>query len=373
MGDTGDVQLHVRVEGDQGSAGPTKDSIPSNETPPPSKLRHWRWWLMVALNICFLLAGQTVGVLLGRLYYNEGGNSKWMATVVQSAGFPVLFIPLLLYPSPPASTATVARPSIVKVAVICICLGLIIAGDNLMYSYGLLYLPVSTYSLVCATQLAFNVVFAYFINSQKFTSPILNSVVLLTFSAALLGSQSDSEDSANVPKGKYPLGFVLTLGASATYSLALCLLQLAFQKVLKTETFSVVLWIQICTSFVATIASVVGLFASGESSGLHGEMEVYGKGKVSYLMTLVWTAVAWQVSSVGVVGLVFVVSSLFSNAVSTLALPLVPIFAVVFFHDKMEGVKIIAMLIAIWGFVSYIYHHYLDDKKTKKAIAIDAE
>ncbi|CAL9179035.1 unnamed protein product [Musa hybrid cultivar] len=374
MGDTGDVQLHVRVEGDQGSAGPTKDSIPSNETPPPpSKLRHWRWWLMVALNIFFLLAGQTVGVLLGRLYYNEGGNSKWMATVVQSAGFPVLFIPLLLYPSPPASTATVARPSIVKVAVICICLGLIIAGDNLMYSYGLLYLPVSTYSLVCATQLAFNVVFAYFINSQKFTSPILNSVVLLTFSAALLGAQSDSEDSANVPKGKYPLGFVLTLGASATYSLILCLLQLAFQKVLKTEIFSVVLWIQICTSFVATIASVVGLFASGESSGLHGEMEVYGKGKVSYLMTLVWTAVAWQVSSVGVVGLVFVVSSLFSNAVSTLALPLVPIFAVVFFHDKMEGVKIIAMLIAIWGFVSYIYHHYLDDKKTKKAIAIDAE
>ncbi|THU53506.1 hypothetical protein C4D60_Mb10t15130 [Musa balbisiana] len=374
MGDTGDVQLHVRVEGDQGSAGPTKDSIPSNETPPlPSKLRHWRWWLMVALNIFFVLAGQTVALLLGRLYYNEGGNSKWMATVVQAAGFPVLFIPLLLYPSPPASTATVARPSIVKVAVICICLGLIIAGDNLMYSYGLLYLPVSTYSLICATQLAFNVVFAYFINSQKFTSPILNSVVLLTFSAALLGAQSDSEDSANVPKGKYPLGFVLTVGASATYSLILCLLQLAFQKVLKTETFSVVLWVQIFTSFVATIASVVGLFASGESSGLHGEMEEYGKGKVSYMMTLVWTAVAWQVSSVGVVGLVFVVSSLFSNAVSTLALPLVPIFAVVFFHDKMEGVKIIAMLIAIWGFVSYIYHHYLDDKKTKRAIAIDAE
>jgi hypothetical protein len=39
------------------------------------------------------------------------------------------------------------------------------------------------------------------------------------------------------------------------------------------------------------------------------------------------------------------------------------------FHDKMNGVNIIAMLVSIWGFVSYVYHHYLEDKKARKASA----
>lgn len=258
-----------------------------------------------------------------------------------------------------------------KIALIYIALGLIIAGDNLMYSYGLLYLPVSTYSLVCATQLAFNAIFSYFLNAQKFNALIFNSVVLLTFSAALLGVRSGSDDSTGVPKGKYPLGFVLTLGASATFSLILSLMQRTFQKVLKRENFSIVLEMQMCTNLVAAAASVVGLFGSGDWRGLSREMERFETGKVSYVMTLVWTAVSWQVSSVGAVGLIFMVSSLFSNVISTLALPVVPIFAVVFFHDKMDGVKVVAMLIAIWGFLSYIYQHYLDDSKAKKGRRTD--
>ncbi|WOL06126.1 hypothetical protein Cni_G14858 [Canna indica] len=337
--------------------------------PKPSSLKRWQWWFLVALNVFFLLAGQTSATLLGRFYYDQGGNSKWMATLVQTAAFPILFIPLLLFPSkqPPPSTAITPRPPYFKIAIIYTALGLIIAGDNLMYSYGLLYVPVSTYSLICATQLAFNAIFSYYLNSQKFTAPILNSVILLTLSAALLGFNEDSEGSTGVSKGKYVLGFILTLGASATYSLVLSLMQLTFEKVIRRETFSIVLEMQIYTSLVATCAAVVGLFSSGEWKTLTSEMEGYAKGKLSYVMTLVWIALCWQLASVGVVGLIFVVSSLFSNVISTLALPVVPIFAVIFFHDKMEGIKIIAMLIAIQGFASYIYQHYIDDTEAKKS------
>ncbi|KAL5973699.1 hypothetical protein ACLOJK_030355 [Asimina triloba] len=334
----------------------------------PAKLGHWQWWLLVIVNIFFLLSGQSIATLLGRFYYDEGGNSKWMATLVQSAAFPILFVPLFLFPSSNPftnSTATSAR----TLVFIYVALGLLIAGDNMMYSYGLLYLPVSTYSLICATQLAFNAVFSYFINSQKFTSLVLNSVVLLTFSAALLGVTSDSEGSTSTSTGKHVAGFLCTLGASATYSLILSLMQLSFEKILKKETFSVVLEMQIYTSAVATCVCVVGLFASGDWRTLSEEMDGYGKGKVSYIMTLIWTAVGWQICSVGVVGLIFVVSSLFSNVISTLALPVVPIFAVIFFHDTMNGVKIISILLAVWGFMSYIYQHYLDDSKSKAVAA----
>lgn len=122
---------------------------------------------------------------------------------------------------------------------------------------------------------------------------------------------------------------------------------------------------QIYPSFVATCGCIVGLFASGEWKSLSKEMKEYQEGQVPYLMTLIWTAVTWQISSIGLLGLVFEVSSLFSNVISTVALPVVPILAVIFFHDKMDGVKVVAMLLAIWGFLSYIYQHYLDDSETK--------
>lgn len=315
------------------------------------------------LNVVSVLAGQTVATLLGRFYFNEGGNSLWMETVIQSAGAPLLIIPLLLTPK----KSSVARPPLRKIVPIYIVLGLIIAGDNLMYSYGLLYLPVSTYSLICATQLGFNAIFSYFINKQKFTALIFNSVVLLTFSAALLGVNSDSSDS-NIPKDKYPLGFVFTLGASATFSLILSLTQLTFETVIKAQTFSWVLELQMYCNIVASVVTVVGLFISGEWKDITAEFQGYETGKASYALTLVGTAVGWQVFSIGLIGLISMVSSLFANVISTLALPLVPVFAVIFFHDGMNGVKVVAMLIAVWGFLSYIYQHHLDDSKAKKKV-----
>ncbi|MBA0772363.1 hypothetical protein Gotri_007753 [Gossypium trilobum] len=330
------------------------------------KLKRWQWWLLVAINIFFLIAGQAAAVLLGRFYYDKGGNSKWMATLVQTAGFPVLCIPwFLLHPSREASTSSTS-PSIKTLALLYFVLGVLVAGDNMLYSVGLLYLSASTYSLICATQLAFNAVFSYFLNSQKFTALILNSVVILSLSAALIAVNDDSDGPSGVPKGKFLIGFLCTLGASALYSLLLSFMQLSFQKVLKKETFSVVLEMQIYTSVVASCLSTIGLFASGEWKSLQHEMEVFGTGRVSYVLTLVWTAITWQVCAVGVVGLIFVVSSLFSNVISTLSLAVTPLAALVVFHDKMNGVKVIAMLLALCGFASYIYQNYIDDKKARR-------
>ncbi|XP_027352602.1 probable purine permease 11 [Abrus precatorius] len=291
-----------------------------------------------------------------------------MATLVQTAAFPILFIPYFTIPSSPEAS-TSASPSFKILALVYFVLGFIIAGDNMMYSTGLLYLSASTYSLICASQLAFNAVFSYFINSQKFTVLIINSAVVLTFSASLLAVNEESDGPAGVSKGKYIVGFLCTLGASALYSLLLSLMQLSFEKVLKKETFSVVLEMQIYTSLVAACASTIGLFASGEWTSLHGEMLGFQKGGVAYIMTLVWTAIAWQVCSVGVVGLIFLVSSLYSNVISTVSLAITPIASVIVFHDKMNGVKIISMLLALWGFASYIYQNYLDDLKVRHAQA----
>ncbi|GKV34445.1 hypothetical protein SLEP1_g42818 [Rubroshorea leprosula] len=334
--------------------------------------KRWNWWVVVALNVAFLLIGQFAGVLLGKFYFTGGGSSTWMEALLQTAGFPVLFLffPLRFFPFaqklPTNSSSGTSRPSSFTFTWIYCSLGVLLAVDNMLYSIGLIYLPVSIYSLICATQLAFNAIFSFFINSERLTILTLNSVILLTLSASLVAINGDSEEEA-ASEGKYGyvIGFLSTVCASAAYSLLLSLMQLTFQKVLKKETFSVVLEMQIYTSLVATCVCLSGLFASGQGKGLKAEMEGFEYGRVAYIVCLVGTALAWQIFFVGAVGLTFLVSSLFSNAVSMLSLPFVPVVSVLFYGEKMDGGKVIAMLLTIWGFASYLYQNCLYENDSK--------
>ncbi|GKU92503.1 hypothetical protein SLEP1_g6217 [Rubroshorea leprosula] len=106
----------------------------------------------------------------------------------------------------------------------------------MMYSIGLFYLPVSTFSLICASQLAFNALFSFFLHSQKFTPFIINFLVLLTISSTLLIFQADTSDHGLISKGMYAIGFICTMSASAGYELMLSLTQVFFTRFPKGET-----------------------------------------------------------------------------------------------------------------------------------------
>ncbi|CAM0903125.1 unnamed protein product [Alopecurus aequalis] len=331
-----------------------------------------RWWLMVTVDMLVVLCGQTIATLLGRLYYNSGGNSNWMATLTQSGGSPLLAIILLFTPAESADAGP--QPAASKMVLVYLGLGILIGFDNLMYSTALQYLPVSTFALVGATQLGFNTITSRLINSQRFTAHIANSVVVLTFSAILLGVGSSSDGtSSNLPHGKYTLGFILTLAASATLALILSLFEITFEKVVRIRTFRWVLRVQLCSNIVASMMCVCGLFASGEWRTIPGEMAAFKDGRARYVATLVGMAVSWQAASVGSLRLITRVSALFAAVTGTVALPLVPVFAVVLFGDKMTGIKAVAMLMAVWGFLSYVYQHYLDGRQAAKGKEETAE
>ena len=340
------------------------------QQPQDPKSKDYRWWFRVILYIIFLLVGQSSSLLLERLYYDKGGKSKWMISFVQSAGFPLL-LPLIFYFKPHDQFKNMFNndnSSIIKPIFFALYLGfgLLVEGVYIMYSYGLVYLPLSTFSLICSTELAFNALFSFFMNSQRFTALIFNSVFLLTISTSLLAVDSISEDSTDLHREKYILGFLFTLCACAAFALYLALVQYSFEKIIKRETFSAILDMQFYPSFIATCACVVGLFASGEWKILDKEMKEFANGKKSYIITLACCSMTWQICYIGILGLVFEVSSLFANIIGSLVLPLVSILAVLFFHDKIDGVKSIALIIAIWGFFSYIYQNYLDGKKPKE-------
>lgn len=329
--------------------------------------RKYKWWFQVAIYTLFLLSGQATGVLLGRLYFDKGGNSTWLATLALTIGFPLL-LPFLFYSflqNHNADYSRIQQPSVLLLTSIYVFLGLCTAGDSVLYSLGLKYLPVSTYSLICASQLAFNAVFAFFLNAQKLTFLIINSLVLLTLSCIVLVIHNDTENSGNTSKNKYAVGVICTVAASALYAFVLSSTELIFQKILKSKTFRVIIDLTFYECLVATLAVVVGLFASGEWNSLKSEMQDFKLGKVSYIMTILWTGISWQVFNIGCNGLIFKASSLFSNVISVVGLPIAPVLAVVAFHDKVTAAKVVSLLLALWAFISYVYQHYLDDLKAK--------
>ncbi|KAI4295400.1 hypothetical protein L6164_035449 [Bauhinia variegata] len=365
MGEVQEVQLQVMAEGVKESSTSREIAL-ADQKALDARERYKRWFKIVLYTV-LVLAGQAVATLLGRLYFDKGGKSKWLGTLVRLVGFPILLPFYYFFVLAPKATRNnivildPKQPSALVLASVYILLGLLVALNCYLSSIGLMYLPVSTFSLIGSSNLGFNALFSYFMNHLKFTASIINSLVLLTISSTLLALQSDPGDSVGVPKGKYVIGFVCTVMASAGAGLFLSLNHFAFRKIIKKTTVKATVEMVIFQSIAATCVILVGLFASGEWKGLKSEMEDYKMGKASYILNLTWSTITWQLFSIGSMGLIMEVSSIFSNAIGVVGLPIIPIMAVVFFHDKMHGVKAIALVLAVWGFVSYMYQHYLDD------------
>ncbi|CAM0901520.1 unnamed protein product [Alopecurus aequalis] len=349
-----DIQLQIL-------GAPEHESGHGEADGPRSARGSIRWWLTVLLEMLVVLCGYTASTLLARLYYNSGGNSKWLVTLMQSGGSPLLAIFLLI--TPPDSVSE-PQPAAAKMLPIYLGIGILIGADNLMYAYSLQYLPVSTFALVAATQLGFNAITSRLINAQRFTALIANSVVVLTLATVLLGVGSSSDGtSTDLPRGKYALGFILALVAAAVYALILSLYEVTFEKVIRIRTLRWAVRLQLWTNVVASLVPVCGMFASGEWKTIRGEVAAYKDGTARYVATVVGTAVAAQVGLIASLRLISRVSSLFANVTGTVALPLVPVFAVVLFGDKMTGIKVVALLMAVWGFLSYLYQHYIDGRR----------
>ncbi|KAK6797283.1 hypothetical protein RDI58_004985 [Solanum bulbocastanum] len=337
----------------------------------------YKRWIEIGFNAVLILVCLSAATLLGELYYREGGKSTWMNSLVQMVGFPILFPILLLkkreekHMHKNTINSNNKNPSVWMFLSVYVFLGILLGGSCMLNAVGLLHLPVSTFSLISASQLGFNALFSFFLNSQKITTYIANSIILLTISSILLVFQPDDSSSTDSSKGKgYVLiGFICTLFGSAGYALLLSATERIFRNIMKKRTLKEVMSVVIWQSFFATCAILIGLFASGEWRWIKTEMNEYKLGEVSYVMTLVWNALAWQIYTIGLLSLIIKVSALFANVITTLSVPLIPLLALIFFNEKISGVKVISMILAIWGFLSYGYQQYLDEVNLKTELS----
>lgn len=189
--------------------------------------------------------------------------------------------------------------------------------------------------------------------------------MILSFSSSAVIFQNESDDDGEISQKSLLIGFAATTLGSLGFALQFSLTELAFQKVFKSGTLKVVMRLSFFIGLFVTIASLTGLFASGDWRDLKKEMGEYRTGKLSYVITLVSTAIAWQLYAIGSIGLVYKASALFSNVIINLGSSVGPIFAMVFLKENMNGLKVFSLLLGLWGYTSYIYQHYLNELQAK--------
>ncbi|KAJ9560581.1 hypothetical protein OSB04_005741 [Centaurea solstitialis] len=98
------------------------------------------------------------------------------------------------------------------------------------------------------------------------------------------------------------------------------------------------------------------------------EAEDFGLGKINYYMILSISVVLWQCFFLGAIGVIFYGSSLLLGVIVTIQIPVTEILGVIFYKEKFKTEKGVALVLSIWGFISYFYGEYKHMKISKDDI-----
>ncbi|GFP81875.1 purine permease 3 [Phtheirospermum japonicum] len=290
---------------------------------------------------CLLLAIGTCGApLITRLYFINGGKRKWFSSWLQTGGWPIVLVPLLVAYTRRRRKSARTKIFYMKPRVLAATLGIgTLSGlGDYLYMYGAAQLPVSTSSIILASQLAFTAAFAFLLVKQKFTSHSVNAVILLTVAAVILG-----------------IHFLMTAGTTVLFGLMLPLVELTYKKAKQAVTLTLVLEMQLVISFVATAFCTVGMIINNDFQAIAGEAKAYGLGETKYYLVVVWIAIISQFCNLGALGIIFYSSSLLSGIMITVLLPVTEILAVIFYREKFQAEKGVSLFLSLWGFISYFY------------------
>ncbi|OMP05618.1 Drug/metabolite transporter [Corchorus olitorius] len=323
-----------------------------------------RYLPLLIINYACLFLGSVSSSLLSKYYFNHKGSSRWVSTWVQSAGFPLLvipiFLPYYLFNCTQRKPFTHFTP---KILVLSVFIGVMLGINNLLFSWGNSYLPVSTSSLLLSSQLVFTLILSVIIVKQKITFTNLNCVILLTLGSALLAFESSHDKPQGLTRTKYFIGFISTIGAGLLFALYLPIMEMVYKKV---YCYTMVMEMQLVMEIAATVLATTGMAVDGGFTEMKRESkEVFDKGERVYWVALISNVVTWQLCFMGTAGMVFLTCSITGGICMTALLAMNVLGGVLVYGDNFGGVKVVSTLMVGWGFCSYVYGMYVRNKKMK--------
>ncbi|EXB75578.1 hypothetical protein L484_026052 [Morus notabilis] len=111
----------------------------------------------------------------------------------------------------------------------------------------------------------------------------------------------------------------------------------------------------------------------GSFKAIPREAKKFELGETKYYVVLVWSAIIWQGFFLGAIGVIFCASSLLSGIVIAVLLPVTEVLAVIFYQENFQAEKGVSLVLSLWGFISYFYGEFKQNKKTKKKLILETE
>ncbi|KAI3423740.1 uncharacterized protein J3R85_010735 [Psidium guajava] len=309
-------------------------------------------WILVLLSGGLMLTAFPASSLLSRVYYTNGGKSKWIISWVAVAGWPLTA--LILFPTYFICKVS-PTPLNLKLTLSYLVLGFLSAADNLMYAYAYAYLPASTSSLLASSSLVFSALFGYFFVKNKLTLSMINGIVIITAAMVIIALDSNSDRYGNVTNSQYIMGFMWDILGSALHGLIFALSELVFIKYLGRRSFHVVLEQQVMVSSFAFGLTTIGVALNHDFQAMANEARSFKGGKSLYYLVMIWGAITFQLGVLGGTAMLFLSSTVLAGVLNAVRVPLTSIAAVILLKDPMSGFKILSLVITFWGFGSYIY------------------
>ncbi|KAH7847162.1 hypothetical protein Vadar_022700 [Vaccinium darrowii] len=324
---------------------------------------------LLLLNAVLLAIGNCGDPMVMRLYFIHGGNQVWLSSWLETAGWPVNFIPLLItYLRRRRKEGSTTKVFFMNGPVFAAStfIGVLTGLDDYLYAYGVARLPVSTSALVNASKLSFTAVFAFLLVRQKFTPYSINAVALLTVGAGVLALHASGDRPKGESNKEYHLGFFMTEAAAVLYGFVWPLVELTYKKARQAITYfflvhrqaityTLVLEMQLVMCLFATLVCSIGMVIENEFKAIPKAARDFELGKATYYRVLVSSGIIWQCFFLGAIGVVFSASSLLSAIITAVLLPVTEILTVIFYCEKVQAEKGVSLVLSLWGFVSYFY------------------
>ncbi|XP_065848596.1 probable purine permease 5 [Euphorbia lathyris] len=317
------------------------------------KRRPLSYWILLLLSSGLMLVALPAAGLTGRMYYQNGGKSKWIISWATIAGWPIT---ALMLPPSYFFLKTYPTPLTLQLLLSYLVLGFINCAHNMMFAYAYAYLPASTGTLLSSAMLVFSCLFGYIIVNNKLNASIINAVVIITAAITIVALDSDSGDRYdNVSDHQYIWGFIWDVLASIFHALLYPLYELLFNTILGRRSFVVVLEQRAMVSIFTFVFTSIGVIVNKDFEGMKSEAETFVGGVTCYVKLLIWVAITFQLGAIGITGIVFLASSVTAGVQNAVAIPITSIAAVLVLNDPMSGLKMMSFLLTFWGFACYIY------------------
>eukprot|EP01006_Ploeotia_vitrea_P019434 TRINITY_DN51634_c0_g1_i1.p1 TRINITY_DN51634_c0_g1~~TRINITY_DN51634_c0_g1_i1.p1 ORF type:complete len:516 (-),score=34.29 TRINITY_DN51634_c0_g1_i1:38-1456(-) len=298
----------------------------------------------------FLFGAQTLFV---KVITNNNVKAPWFVALLLTCAWPVTALMLLVY-----CLVKKVKPARVtwRLGVGYCVLGILDATHMVLNSFSLHWLLGSTYMLLKSTSLFFNLCLSWAIAKKQVTLLHLAAVESVLMAVALLAIEKEAK-AMNVSKGEHTAGVFMAVTSGFINALHTVLSSLLLKNGPDKKTIKGVIEVTSINGLISSLVIAPIPFIVGEYKKWDNNPNIFhttnGTPVIYFYLACAGTALGKQLGYFAKFHVSKVTSGLGTGITDSFRRICVVVAAIIFFHEPLSTVKVMAIISTCWGLMLY--------------------